>query len=188
MVDLKTGLSQRGATETQRRQLRIYAHLVDAVTGDMPKRIAIEDPAGRRWEETVTREDIAATVDEVLVARSAYESEVRANRWERLAKPDAETCRHCPYRLVCDHYWKTLELSWRHGSVAGAITSSRASDAGSITEVNAESPSDASGVWVVSAIPAQLRLTQGSVVVVNAETTGSDRLLRWRWSTMATVV
>jgi hypothetical protein len=186
VVDLKTGLSQAGATESQRRQLLLYAHLVGAATGNTPERVAIEDPAGRRWEESITKQDVAAAVNEVVQARAAYESAARAGSWEDLARPDVETCRHCPYRLVCRQYWDALKFDWGHGSVAGTIARSRRSDAGSITEISAESPVDTSREeWVVSAGPALSGRNGGTIAIVDAETTGTDRLLRWRWSTMA---
>jgi RecB family exonuclease len=62
VVDLKTGLSQVGPTTHQRRQLLVYCHLVGASTGDVPTRIAVEDPSGRRWEESVTIEEIDGAV------------------------------------------------------------------------------------------------------------------------------
>jgi hypothetical protein len=100
----------------------------------------------------------------------------------------SETCRHCPYRLVCTQYWETLELRWAHGSVAGRVLRSRRSEGGSVTEVRAESPVDAAGVgWVVSAAPEDPG-NASSVAIVDAESTGTDRLLRWRWSTMMRVL
>jgi hypothetical protein len=185
VVDLKTGLRQGGATDAQRRQLLLYAHLVGVETGTTPSRVAIEDPSGRRWEEPITRESVSAAVNEVLAAKSKFESASREGRWDQIAQPSAETCRRCPYRVVCRHYWMSLELGWGHGSVAGTVTGSRHSKAGSIAEVSAESPRDASGDgWVVSATPTAA-LAEGDVAIVDAELTGSDRILRWRWSTLA---
>ncbi len=186
VVDLKTGLHQGGATESQRRQLLLYAHLVNVATGDRPTRVAIEDPAGRRWEESITEADVAGAVDEVLDATSEFQLAIRDGAWEGLASPSSETCRRCPYRLVCSPYWKSLDVSWGQGSVAGEVTGRGRSPAGSITEMCAVSPVDASGEgWLVSATPAELGIVDERVAIVDAEITGTDRLLRWRWSTMS---
>lgn len=120
VVDLKTGLSQEGATESQRLQLLIYCHLVEAETGEMPTRVAIEDPSGRRWEETVTATAVEELVARVQDARRKYE-DTPAPLLATLATPSANTCRRCAYRLVCGPYWQALETTWEHASVAGTI-------------------------------------------------------------------
>lgn len=147
--------------------------------------MAIEDPSGRRWEETVTSGSIAAVVTEVTDARTVYERAAEADALEQLAAPSADTCRHCPYRLVCGPYWHSLEVAWSHGSVAGAIDDARLAPVGSIMELRVESPIDAGGSrWIVSAVPESVAAVAGRVAVVDAELTDTPQQLRWRWSTM----
>lgn len=185
VVDLKTGLAQQGATESQRRQLLIYCHLVASATGDMPTRIAIEDPSGKRWEETVTANEVEDAVSTVQDARRRYEGTPVA-QLATLAAPGADTCRHCAYRLVCNPYWRSLETSWEHGSVAGTVSEIRASGQGLTAVMHTESPIDAAGPdWLVTSVPVATDLGVGSATVIDAELTGASRHLRWRWSTLS---
>lgn len=185
VVDLKTGLAQAGPTDNQRRQLLVYCHLVGVTSGDMPTRVAIEDPAGRRWEQAVTREDIAAVVQEIQAARVRYELAMASRSPADMATPGESTCRHCAFRVVCGPYWLALETSWEHGSVTGRVSEVRTSKQGSTVLIDATAPRDAAGAdWIVTAIPEDSIPKPGFLSVADAEVTGSPRHLRWRWSTM----
>lgn len=185
VVDLKTGLAQAGPTARQRLQLLVYCHLVGAATGDVPTRVAIEDPSGRRWEESVSRDEIAAVVAEVQAARGRYEAAAASSEGPMMASPGPDTCRYCPYRTVCGPYWESLETSWEHPSVAGHVTEVRASKQGSTVLVDATAPVDGRGPgWLVTAAPADAVPELGLMTLVDAESTGAARHLRWRWSTL----
>lgn len=184
VVDLKTGLSQEGATESQRFQLLIYCHLVDAATGDMPTRIAIEDPSGRRWENAVTPAEVEEAVGTVDEARHKYEATPTAEL-ATLAAPSADTCRRCAYRLVCTPYWQALETTWAHPSVAGTVVDIQENAFGATARIDAASPIDAPGDgWLLTAVPPTMPLDPGALTVVDAELTGAAQHLRWRWSTL----
>jgi hypothetical protein len=183
-VDLKTGLAQASASAAQRRQLLLYAHLVGAQTGDLPKRIAIEDASGRRWEEPVDPDDVQATIQELERARSKYEGTAALGDFTALAQPSPDNCRLCPYRPVCRPYWSTLETSWQHGSVAGTIATAKVVQADSVITVDATSPLDSRGhTWTVSSVQEPGAVTGRSTTIVDAELTGALRHLRCRWWT-----
>jgi CRISPR/Cas system-associated exonuclease Cas4 (RecB family) len=185
VVDLKTGLSQQGANESQRVQLLIYCYLVADATGDMPRRIAIEDPSGRRWEEEVDRDDVDKLVATVQDARRKYQ-DTPLDRLAALATPSADTCRHCAYRLVCTPYWQSLETAWEHGSVAGEVVEIRSNPHAAVALIDAASPVDATGSgWLVTSVPPAMGFALGAATVVDAELTGVPRHLRWRWSTLS---
>jgi RecB family exonuclease len=184
VVDLKTGLAQSDASPEQRRQLLLYAHLVQASTGDLPRQMAIEDAAGRRWQEPVTPELVNAAVAEVMRAREEYERAENRGILPSLARPAPDTCRWCPYRPVCEAYWANLMNAWRHGSIAGITTSE---SVGATIEIDAASPADSSGRrWTVSTVPASVVTAAARpIAIVDAELTGAADHLRWRWRTTA---
>jgi hypothetical protein len=189
VVDLKTGLTQSFASAAQRRQLLLYAHLVAAQTGDLPKHIAIEGASGRRWEESVDPHAVEATLREVGKARSEYERAISHGDLATLAQPSSGNCRLCPYRAVCRPYWLSLETSWLHGSVAGLITTATATPVGSAITVDAASPIDSRGqIWSVSSIQGSSAIIGRWIAIVDAEITGSVRHLRFRWSTIVWTV
>lgn len=186
VVDLKTGLSQAGPTDAQRRQLLLYARLVQSATGERPRRMAIEDATGRRWQESVNPIEVEAAIADLRDRRGAYESAAAQGTLESLAQPSADTCRWCPYRLLCRPYWSSLQTSWQHGSVAGTVTNIMTAGQAALLEIDATSPSDERGPgWVVTAVPSQRPDTGTPTAIVGAELTGSARQLRWRWSTLA---
>ena len=181
VVDLKTGLEQSDASPEQRRQLLLYAHLVQASTGDLPRHIAIEDAAGRRWQETITPDIVEAAIAEATKARDEYQRAESRGALAALARPAPDNCRWCPYRLVCEPYWTSLEKAWRQGSVAGMTEPS--SD-GSTIELIADSPIDSRGRrWTVSAVPASVVSAGSYLTIVDAERTEAEEHLRWKWRT-----
>jgi PD-(D/E)XK nuclease superfamily len=189
VADLKTGLGQASATAAQRRQLLLYAHLVAGQTGDLPRRIAIEDASGRRWEEPVDPDAVQAIIQEVETARSEYESAATHGDFTMLAQPSPDNCRLCPYRPVCRPYWSSLETNWLHGSLAGVIAAAKVAPAGSVITVDAASPIDSQGqTWTVSAVREPGAITGRSVTIVDAELTGAFRHLRCRWRTTVWLV
>ena len=66
---------------------------------------AIEDATGRRWQESVNPIEVEAAIADLRDRRGAYESAAAQDTLESLAQPSAETCRWCPYRLLCRPYW-----------------------------------------------------------------------------------
>ncbi|MGI8521550.1 MAG: RecB family exonuclease [Actinomycetota bacterium] len=183
VVDLKTGLRQERPTETQRRQLLMYAHLVARTSGDLPARIAIEDASGRRWEEPIDAREVDDAVQEVRRGLKQYRASVEHNSLKLLASPGADTCGWCNYKSVCEPYWNNLDASWGHGSVAGVVASVDAAPSGSLLEIMAESPVDATGTWLVSSTPADTPGVGAAISVTEAEITEAPQQLRFRWFT-----
>ncbi len=185
VVDLKTGLHQGKPTDSQRRQLLLYAHLVFIATGRRPSKVAVEGPSGERWEEDATAEIVAGAVAEVGLLRERFTAAVDEGRVDSLAVPGQETCRWCPYRLVCGPYWSNLESSWGHGSVLGAIKRRESRPGGAIIDIQAESPIDTAGNdWRVVGPGGMPGFTGQRLAVIGAEK-GEGLLLRWTWSTAA---
>jgi hypothetical protein len=185
VVDLKTGLAQADPTPAQRRQLLLYAYLVSAETGEIPTRMAVEDASGKRWSEAVDADEVRRTVDEVIGRRDEFDTAVAAGAIADLASPSADTCRYCPYRVVCGSYWTSLTAGWAHPSVAGEIVDVHRSPAGSVLTVLAESPVDDETEWLVTAVPSEDWRRHERIGVVGAELSGARSHLRWRWTTVA---
>lgn len=185
VVDLKTGLEQSEASEDQRRQLLLYAHMVTVDEGAPPTRIAIEDASGRRWEERIAPGAVEGAVAQAVDARTRFNTAALAGTSEQLAEPSPTTCRFCTYRPVCGPFWRTLAVDWQQGSVAGQVTHFEGAAAGSILRLDAQSPGGDSGEWTVTAVPSHIVPTVGdSVRIVDAEASGSTNHLRWQWRTL----
>lgn len=184
VVDLKTGLTQGEPTESQRRQLLLYAHLVSVATGRLPAKVAIEGPSGERWEENVTGEKVAAAIAEVRALRERFEAAVGAGQAASLASPSPETCRWCPYRLVCGPYWQSLESTWRHGSVLGKIDRRDERSGRAVLGIRAESPIDLVGQDQIMLGPESMPGLVGQRLAVIGAERGEGPILRWTWSTL----
>jgi hypothetical protein len=186
IVDLKTGLRQGEATPHQRRQLMLYAHLVELVTGDRVSEIAIEDASGQIWAEPLERDEVQAMVQELQRVRALYETARDDGDLASTAVPSGDVCRWCPFRITCGPYWAALNSTWDHGSALGTIERSLPAAEGSILEMNIDSPTDSAGPgWIISMAPAEIAIAGSLVAITGAESTGTDRHLRWRWSTLS---
>jgi hypothetical protein len=189
VVDLKTRLTQAEPTASQRRQLLVYCFLVGATSGDIPTRIAIEDPSGRRWEERIDEEEIAGIITEIQAALAEYKRAVIGPNPSEMANPGPDTCRLCPYRVACGPYWEALQASWEHGSVAGNVTNIKLLGRDGLIELDALFPREEAGsVWVVTAVPKDALTRCSFLAIVDGEITGAAKHLRWRWSTMTSAM
>jgi hypothetical protein len=187
VVDLKTGLTQAEPTESQLRQLLLYAYLV-TTTGDTVASVAIEDASGRRWEQPVQPGQLEATAEEAQARRAEFAAAMAASDPSASATPAADICRWCAYRLVCQPYWQHLELGWLHGSVAGQVEDVRRTRAGQEMTVTVVSPTDAQNQsWLISGTPEDIAIVGQRLALVDAEASGANGHLRWRWSSMVRV-
>jgi RecB family exonuclease len=124
VLDFKTGLNQADASEDQRRQLLLYAHLVRVKTKRLPDVCALVDGAGR--EHLVEVDD--AAVDEALASAVAavddYNRHVLHGDLPHLARPSQEACRWCPFRPACSPYFESRQPDWvgAKGDVHGRVT------------------------------------------------------------------
>lgn len=188
VVDLKTGLHQAEPTPAQRRQLLLYAELVRATMGELPRRMGIEDGLGRRWESEVDPRELEMLLADIVTRRQAYERAVASGSLDELADANGETCKWCPYRVICASYWSALRTDWSHGSVSG--TAARVEErAGSVLlDVETTSPTDDAGQhWQVSGLRGRTVSVGDRVSIVDGALTRSPRHLRARWSTVLVV-
>jgi CRISPR/Cas system-associated exonuclease Cas4 (RecB family) len=123
VIDLKSGLHQQDVTDDQRRQLLLYAHLVEVTFGQPPDDLVIADISGR---ETYVPFDASDRVEAVRVAqqtREAWNSVVSSRRPYSLATPGQNACRWCPFRVTCRPSWETSEPEWELPAAAAGFVS-----------------------------------------------------------------
>lgn len=187
VIDLKSGLSQDGITDAQRRQLLLYAHLVHVDRGEWPTEIIIEDASGRRTAESVDPSAVGRLVDEVQEATDALQQAVDGDPslLVSLAEPSDENCRWCPFRVVCGPYWDALDSAWGHGAALGRIQSiTRVGDTTSVA-LTVISPAESAGDrWTVFGLAAPPSQGATYFSVADADRTANPSDLRARWSTM----
>jgi hypothetical protein len=186
VVDLKTGWTQQPEIrDGQRRQLLLYAYLVFRASGTWPAEIAIEDASGRRATEPVHPEQATAAVDQAVQAIERYNAAIRTGRAPlSLATPSPDACRYCPFRAVCEPYWKTATADWPMlPSVLGAVTAT--SPAVGRVQLAAAQPIQLTGstITVLGIGPAALPGTGEHVGIVDAYPTGQDGEFQARWIT-----
>lgn len=186
VVDLKSGLHQAEPNARQLNQLMFYGHLVEASSSDRVESLVIENASGKRWEQQYDRVASDDLVTYIVSARTAYNNAVGQDNLSQIAKPSSETCYWCPYKVVCSSYWDALEISWEHPSARGVVLREQANELGSVIQVELESPGDARGSsWTISRVPHHPPWINHTIAVADAEHTGSERHLRWKYSTMS---
>jgi RecB family exonuclease len=126
IVDFKSS-SDYGETvrEDHRRQLLLYALMWESQHGDWPFRLSIQTLDGRQLSVDVDPQEAHATASEAMMALSSYNNSVKhLSDPERLAKPSADTCRYCSFRVTCPAYFSALNPTWAYWakSVRGRIT------------------------------------------------------------------
>ena len=145
VVDLKTGLAQGAATPEQRRQLLLYSVLVHRTSGQWPAEIALEDASGGRVAMPLDPAEAEQALADVLADVATFNRRAQEDAVSFDANPSADTCRWCPYRVVCDRYWRALRRDWNHRSVLGRVDLAGMSAAGGFVELSVESPGDLAG-------------------------------------------
>lgn len=182
VVDFKSGLRQDEPTRAQRRQLLLYAHLVEVEEGELPRSVAVENPVGMRWSEQVKRDELDELLAEISRRRQLLSQPGSAIA--EVAQADEETCRWCDYRLVCPAYWDALEDDWEHGSFSGVLQETERTANGLVLRAEGGHPTPG--------LPYVLREAhdeppEGSTLfVVDAERTSTPGWFRSRWNTRLT--
>ena len=140
IVDIKTGRPHSKIKDSWRRQLLLYAHLVQKNSATLPKAIVIETANGDRLEETVTEEQIANST------REAKQLVERFNRHLHnpieLAAPSADNCQYCPYRIHCEPFWNEMNYDWPSKQVRGHISQEHGPGNASIVTIEPTHPTD----------------------------------------------
>lgn len=120
MVDLKSGVGQAGISDDQQRQLLIYAHLVLTAYGSLPNDVVIQDVRGREEKREVEGKEVQRVVAQVNEAIDSFNQMLDDGSVD--ARPGPEACQWCPFRVVCDNYWKSRDDSWPRLDVRGVVT------------------------------------------------------------------
>ena len=125
VVDHKTGVHQGEIRETQRRQLLIYAHLASVNLGRPVDEAVILDTKGNESSFTIEPAAVKAAVCEVAAARDRFESVRKTASFK--ASPSPESCRSCPFRIICLDYWRALDTheaqdEWPVSDICGSAT------------------------------------------------------------------
>ncbi|MBF4766612.1 PD-(D/E)XK nuclease family protein [Nocardioides agariphilus] len=119
VLDLKSGVHQAGISHEQRRQLLIYAHLVQHTCHRLPDDAVIQDVKGHEDSVTVVPEEMGAVVAEANDAIDVFNAMVEATTIS--AQPDPQVCMWCPFRAVCPEYWTNRTDQWPRLDVRGVV-------------------------------------------------------------------
>jgi CRISPR/Cas system-associated exonuclease Cas4 (RecB family) len=182
VVDLKTGLKQGQPTEDQKRQLLLYAVLVERTRGEWPAEIAIENASGEQMASPLDPAEAEAALAEVLAAADDFNRRIdESGAFD--ARPSAETCRWCAYRVVCDSYWSAVRVDWEHRSFLGEVTGSGTSGEGAFVDLRLESPVDATSSSVhLTGLPAKPQSDSVWFAAVDVRGLVDPKDARARWS------
>lgn len=124
VIDLKSGLHQQEVTDEQRRQLLLYAHLVEVTLGQAPDDLLIIDIGGHETRVPFDTSDMAESVRLAQQAREAWNSAISSGRPPySLAAPGPSSCRWCPFRVTCRPSWETSEPDWELSAAAAGFVS-----------------------------------------------------------------
>jgi CRISPR/Cas system-associated exonuclease Cas4 (RecB family) len=123
LVDLKAGVHQSETTPAQRRQLLLYAGLVQAALGRLPDVCAIRDARGAETTITIDQAAVDTVLTEAEDARQAFNKSLASSQGPP-AVPSTENCRWCDFRVVCSEYWRNRESDWPStaGDTIGTVT------------------------------------------------------------------
>ncbi|NUR07689.1 MAG: PD-(D/E)XK nuclease family protein [Nocardioidaceae bacterium] len=111
VIDLKSGVHQAGVQPGQRRQLLLYAHLVDAACGQLPAVGVIESATGNETSFQIDSVAVSSAVQEAQQAIAGFNDAVAAGNVP--ANPAQTACRTCAFRTVCWPYWASDATSER---------------------------------------------------------------------------
>jgi hypothetical protein len=182
VVDVKSGVLQGEASQEQRRQLLLYARLVEAAFGELPAELIVEDASGRRHPIAFTPADVSDAVSEVDQALGAFNRAVRGGQpLEYLARASASTCGFCSQRLACTPYWSALSTDWHHGSVLGRVEKVVASEVGYTAELTVRSPVDAAGRRAPVVRLSQPFREGSELAIVDCDVSADSGCYRARW-------
>ncbi len=120
IIDFKTGNIYEAADEeappalkqSYLRQLRIYAYLVHEATRRWPRRGFLYPIAGPPVDVALDPAACTQEATEAVALLDHYTEAVRRAKPEELASPSPESCRWCPYKLLCPAFWKAVDETW----------------------------------------------------------------------------
>lgn len=181
--DLKTGFKVKELSESHRRQLLLYAHLVRSDTDKSPFKIEVIKSDGQILEETISDVDVDQCLQEFRNKTQEFAISVRSGQISHsIATPNPDVCGHCHYRPICQPFWTDGSSDW--GDSRGIV--GRVSQISNTTTLTIEQiyPSEGAGD-VLGLSNVHHTFSVGDVVsVVNAYR--QDLSLRGRWNTIST--
>ncbi|AIF40725.1 hypothetical protein HX89_07000 [Dermacoccus nishinomiyaensis] len=123
IIDLKTGGRKASAaisTEID-HQMTFYAHLFQANFGAFPERVLVFSLQRGLLEIPVTSSDIAPFLSKIHAAQTS----------ERVtAYPQADVCRYCPKRVICEPHWDAISAWDDADAIEGEIAAIEHSSSG----------------------------------------------------------
>lgn len=121
VIDYKSGeiVEHDPATQTDLvkiayvRQIRIYGYLVRQNLGWWPRRGVLLPLVGAGVEVALDPSECEQEAYEAIALLESYrETLIAAVAPEELASPSPQTCRWCPYKLVCPSFWQACTAAW----------------------------------------------------------------------------
>jgi RecB family exonuclease len=185
VVDLKSGLHQGEPSEDQRRQLLLYAVLLQRESGEWPTEVAIEDASGALTVIKLDPQEAEAALADAVAAVSDFNSSVQAGTLVEQAEPDVERCQWCPFRVVCGPYWQQLRSDWSHRAVLGRVEGVGGGQDSTYVKLRISSPVDLEDLHLhIAALPiAKLPEPEAWIAAVGFEGDVGSLEVRARWST-----
>ena len=183
--DLKTGFKVNEMTESHRRQLLLYAHLVRSDTQKSPERIEVIKSDGQILEEHISDMDVDECLQDFKNITKKYSGVVeRGSINSSMATPSPDLCGHCHYRSVCEPFWTDNESDW--GTTRGVV--GRVARVGNSTTLTIEQkyPIDGAGAMIGVSNVHHLASVGDMISIVNAYQRGPS--LRGRWNTVSTIL
>lgn len=170
VVDLKSGVHQEGIQDGQRRQLLLYAHLVDVACGQLPAIGVIEDVSGKETCFPIESVAVTSALHEAQQAVSSFNSVVADG--DVPARPDEAACRFCAFRSVCWSYWTSEAHSER--DVRGVVIGEPATNSFRVETGSAEP------LRVVTVRGCPVPSVGEEVVVLDVDAAGPNTVkMRW---------
>ncbi len=145
VIDLKTGVNQGEPTDEQRRQLLLYAVLIQRTTGTWPATVAIEDATGLQQVTVLEPAEAEAALAEVQTAVNQFNQDIATGDLVTSAAPGPDMCRWCPFKAICWPYWEAVASSWDHRARCGRVLDAGATAGQTFVVLDVDGPSDQNG-------------------------------------------
>lgn len=143
VVDLKSGVHQASITDSQERQLLLYAHLVEVNLGRPVDVLVIQDSRGREKLLEASKKGMALAVEQALRALETFNDMADSGNFP--ASVSSEQCSYCEFQVVCGAYWELRRGDWSPAGACGRVTS-------------------LDGVVVVLEVPGEIELSMSRVI------------------------
>jgi hypothetical protein len=122
IIDLKTGRDASAASSPAiKHQMTFYAHLFQAAYGVPPKHVIVFNLREGPVEIEVTPSAITDLLGQIRTAQLMERT---------LARPQADVCRFCTKRMICEPHWKAVTAWDPPDAIEGTISSIERSSSG----------------------------------------------------------